>query len=135
MRVRVLGKAVPARADGAFRGIQVARFAQQMSQPGERVSRNAVSRRQRVVGHGFGPVKQGLVVVGGKEEATALPILEAGQHEIGNLHGETQIFRTPAALQQAEQGVEHEGVVVQIGGVFGSAALVGDQQAPVAPKP
>ena len=72
------------------------------------------------------------VIVRGEEEAAVLAVAEVLEQRIGERHCELQVGAAPAGLQQLEQGVEQEGVVVEVRGEARLTVLVNGEQSTVA---
>jgi len=96
-------------------GVQVARLAKQEPQPLQSKSGNAVTRGCRVIGHGFRPVHELLVIVGSEIEASIISVIEMLEQQLGKAHCQFEVFERPARLQQLQKRVEQKRVVVQVG--------------------
>ena len=73
------------------------------------------------------------VIVAGEEKAPLLPILELFQQHVGECAGKLQIRPAEPRLQQFQQGIQHEGIIIQIGIQMRLAILAGRQQAAIFP--
>ena len=75
-----------------------------------------VARGDRVVADLLAPGDQRFVVVGGREEAAALAVGEAGDHGVGEARGRARTRRgSKRRFVEGEQGLEQEGVVLEVG--------------------
>ena len=117
----------------ALRGVEVALLAEQMAERNEHVRRDAVTRRQRLVGERFRLVDQRLVIVCGEEEAAAL-VLEMREQHVGERAGEVEVAVAPAALEQLEHAGREQRVVVEISRKPRAAILVRGLEPAVLPE-
>jgi hypothetical protein len=70
----------------------------------------------------------------GEVKAAAFPILEMFQETIGETAGEIKEIERPCGFEEMQDGVEEEGVIVQVGVEMRPIVLAGGQQAAIAPK-
>src|SRR6185437_11581583 len=117
-----------------LRGLEVTRLAEKVSHPLQREGRDAVSGGSGVVGEGFRPVDQLLVIVRGKEEAAGAVIQIVPQKHFQQLAGELQLIRTEANLLQLQDGIGEERVVVEIRVQLRATVVVSGQEPAVAPE-
>ena len=87
-----------------------------------------VAGGDRVVADLLAAGDQRFVVVGGGEEAAALVVGEAGEQGVGELAGALEPDGLEARFVEGEQGLEQEGVVLQVSLEVGATVLVGAQQ-------
>ena len=120
-------------AHRALRGVEVALLAEQMAERNEHVRRDAVTRRQRLVGERFRLVDQRLVIVCSEEEAAAL-VLETREQRVGERAGEVEVAVAPAALEELEHAGREQRVVVEISRKPRAAILVRGFEPAVLPE-
>ena len=114
-------------------GLEVARFAQQPAELHQGAGGDGIAGRQGLVVEAARAFQHPILIVGGKAEAAGLGA-EVPQQQFGDLRGPVQPLRRPAVLQAQQQGLEQEGMVVEVGRVSGLARLPGGVQASVAPQ-
>ena len=96
MRVREALEPLLRRVQHALRGLQISGFAKQMSESSEDRRGNAVSGRQRIVGHRLGAMDETFVIVGREEEPAVLPVFEMLEHRVRKRDGEFEVAGAPA---------------------------------------
>src|SRR3569833_1254005 len=116
VRIRQIIDGVPRALHGASGGVEIARLAEQVTEAREREGGDAIARGCGLVGERLGTMAELLVIVGGEEEAAGLTVLEMREQRVGERRCELHVAVAPARLQQREHAVEHEGVIVEIGG-------------------
>ncbi len=115
---RPRGAAAPAWRRGAGRrlGLRlVGALAGQGREAQQAQRRRGVARGDRVVADLLAAGDQRFVVVGGREEAAALGVAEAGDHRVGERQGLLEPALLEGRFVEGEQGLEQEGVVLQVG--------------------
>src|SRR6185437_10853871 len=83
LRASRLGKPCGKELDGAFGRVDVARLGCKMAERDQRLRRDAVTGRRRVVVHGLRAVVKALVIVAREPESAALAILETVEQRLG----------------------------------------------------
>src|SRR6202034_137377 len=104
----------PGCAQSALRRIQVTGLAEQEAQADQHGCRDAVTRRDGLVGEAFAAVNELFVILGREEKSTVGFIFELIQQHLGQLARKIEIAAAPAGLQYLEQRVGEEGVVIEI---------------------
>ena len=132
--VRRPTQAIPGHTDGPLGCIQVAGFTEQVSEPCQRVGRNRISRRHCIIGQWLVSMHELFMIVRSKEKTAQRLIFELLHQHLGERAGELEVPVAPSGLQQTQDGVDREGVIIEVGCQVCALVLTRRQKATVLPE-
>src|SRR5690349_10764125 len=113
------------------RGIQIARFAQQMAESLKTKRRDTIARWRRVIGSWLGPSDELLVVAAGEEEPSRGGVLESREQRIGERLREFYVLDPEPRLNEVQQCSDQIRMIVEIGVQVRPAIFIRGKQPPV----